>query len=237
VTLQHRTFLIEIAIDICRQPDPSGEAAHLLNRVQDKVVQDADDSLVEAMSRPASSHAAYREGTGTWAVMEASKRHVSAPTFTAAHFFRLASADRAQRLKVADLLGADIGGAKKQQLSDADKAAFLEDMRLATYCAFLASFAQGLNLIARASKDEGWKVRLADCIRIWREGCIIRAEHIADLLQPALEQAPDCTNVLTLEPLAREIRKAFPALKRVVQHGVEWDAHMCAPRSSSSLAR
>jgi 6-phosphogluconate dehydrogenase len=44
IHLQRKTFLVEIAVDVCRQPDPSGRAPHLLNRVQDKVVQDADDT-------------------------------------------------------------------------------------------------------------------------------------------------------------------------------------------------
>lgn len=57
---QKRTFLLEIGADICRQPNPNPEeykapgherkAPKLLNEVQDKVVQDADDT----------------EGTGVW---------------------------------------------------------------------------------------------------------------------------------------------------------------------------
>lgn len=212
--MQRRAFLVEIAVEICRQPDPDGAAPHLLNRVQDKVVQDADDT----------------EGTGVWCAADAARRHVAAPTIAAAHFFRVASADRAQRLQVADALGDEIGGAKKAVLADArERAAFVEDVRVAVYAAFLAAFAQGLNLIARASADEGWGVRLADCMRIWRAGCIIRAEHIADLVQPLVEAAPGTTNVLTLQPFADELRRAVPALKRVVQRGVEWDAHMWAP--------
>jgi 6-phosphogluconate dehydrogenase len=57
-----------------------------------------------------------------------------------------------------------------------------EDLRLALHATFIASFAQGLNLIARASEDENWNVKLASCIRIWREGCIIRAEGLADVV-------------------------------------------------------
>lgn len=114
---------------------------------------------------------------------------------------------------------------------------------MALYGAFLASFAQGLNLIARASEDEGWGVRLSDCIRIWREGCIIRVEGIADLvswksdphlvlnsplhqLEPVLEKKGSVLNVLTLDELAAEVRKTAPHLKKIVQLGLEWNAHM-----------
>lgn len=157
---------------------------------------------------------------------EAAKRHVSAPTIAAAHFFRIASADRAQRMKVVENVGQDLGAARKQQVEDGFRGQFSEDLRLAVYCATLASFAQGLNLIARASEDEGWGVCLATCMGIWREGCIIRSEYIADVLQPALEQSGAITNVLTLRVVGEELRRTVPALRRVVALGIEWNAHM-----------
>jgi len=180
-------------------------------------VQDADDS----------------EGTGVWSVMEAAKRHVSAPTIASAHFFRIASSDRAQRLQVVASLGEDLGAARKQHLDDAARSAFVEDLRLAVYCACLASFAQGLNLIARASSDEQWGVDLASCIRIWREGCIIRSEHIADVLQPPLEQERGVRNVLALQPVGEEVRRTFPQLRSVVGRASEWNAHI--PTLSASV--
>ena len=158
--------------------------------------------------------------------MEAAKRHVSAPTIASAHFFRIASADRAQRMQVVEVLGESIGAARKQHLDETAKEKFIEDLRLAVYCACLASFAQGMNLLARASADEGWNVNLASCIQIWREGCIIRSEHIADLLQPLLEQEPGVTNILMLAQVAEEIQRTVPHLRKVVQLGLEWNAHM-----------
>ncbi|TFK87124.1 hypothetical protein K466DRAFT_565563 [Polyporus arcularius HHB13444] len=86
-----------------------------------KVVQDADDT----------------EGTGIWSVMEAAKRHVSAPTIASAHFFRIASADRAQRMQVVEALGESTGAARKQHLDEKARTEFIEDLRLAVYCATL----------------------------------------------------------------------------------------------------
>lgn len=165
-------------------------------------------------------------GTGFWTVMEAAKRHVSAPTISSAHFFRIASSDRAQRMQVVGALGQDIGAARKQHVEEAFRERFIEDLRLGAYCACLASFAQGMNLIARASKDEGWGVDLAKCIQIWREGCIIRSEGIADLLQPLYEREAGVVNTLTLQAVADEIKRTIPSLQRVVKHGLEWNAHM-----------
>ncbi|KAI0324933.1 6-phosphogluconate dehydrogenase C-terminal domain-like protein [Cubamyces sp. BRFM 1775] len=212
-----RNFLFGIGADICRRHKEGGKPGHIVNEVQDKVVQDADDT----------------EGTGFWTVMEAAKRHVSAPTIASAHFFRIASADRAQRMEVVHALGEGIGAARKQHVDDAFRTEFIEDLRLAAYCACLASFAQGMNLIARASKDEGWGVSLAECIQIWREGCIIRSEYIADLLQPLYEKEPEVLNTLTLQPVADEIKRTIPSLLKVVKHGLEWGAHI--PTLSASL--
>jgi 6-phosphogluconate dehydrogenase len=151
----------------------------------------------------------------------------------------VASANRTERLEVNRLLGDDIGGAKKQSLTSEEgqkeKNEALKDLKDAVYCAFLAAFAQGLNLIARASADEGWGVSLATCIRIWRAGCIIQCAAIADLLQPLFERAENeaegkgkggVMNILTLPPVAEEIKRTIPGLKRTVARGVEWDAHM-----------
>ncbi|KAI0349982.1 6-phosphogluconate dehydrogenase decarboxylating [Trametes cingulata] len=212
-----RNFLFGIAADICRRRKENGQSGHVVNEVQDKVVQDADDS----------------EGTGFWTVVEAANRHVSAPTISSAHFFRIASSDRAQRMQVVEALGEGIGAARKQHVDEKFKNEFIEDLRLAAYCATLASFAQGMNLIARASKDEGWGVNLARCIQIWREGCIIRSEYIADLLEPLYEKAPEVLNTLTLPPVAEEIRRTLPHLQKVVKYGLEWNAHI--PTMSASL--
>lgn len=45
----------------------------------------------------------------------------------------------------------------------------------ALYASKICSYAQGMNLIKAASTEFGWKVDLAECARIWKGGCIIRA--------------------------------------------------------------
>lgn len=203
---QKNTFLVKIGAEICLQKKDQG-TGHVLNDIQDKVVQDADNS----------------EGTGVWSVMEAAHRHVSAPTIAAAHFYRIASAGRSERLRFFDLIGG-AAAAKKQHVEE--RAEFIEDLKEAVYCGFLASYAQGMNLIARASYDEKWGVRLGDCIQIWRPGCIIESECIGDLLQPVYEKDQGVRNILLAESVAVEIKRSMPALKRVVQKALEWDAHM-----------
>ncbi|KAL1744363.1 6-phosphogluconate dehydrogenase [Schizophyllum fasciatum] len=219
-------YLLEIGAKICQRKktpegdqngEGKGDSGYVLDDVLDKVVQDDDGT----------------EGTGYWTVAESALRHVAAPTIAAGHALRIASGNRAQRLKVADklqLLG--VQGADAETMKD--KHAFVEALRCAVYAGFLASFAQGLELIARASKDERWGVHIADCLQIWRAGCIIRAGHIADLLQPAFASAAqDIFNIKLIDEVARDVRAAYPHLKNVVAKGVEWDA--VVPALSASL--
>ncbi|CCX07762.1 Similar to 6-phosphogluconate dehydrogenase, decarboxylating; acc. no. C8VP36 [Pyronema omphalodes CBS 100304] len=202
-------FLVSIGADICSQKKQD-ERGHILNEVQDKVVQDADNS----------------EGTGVWTVMEAAKRHVSTPTIAASHFLRIASANRAERLKIFELVGGMISGAKKQHVDDQDRPGVIEDLRQAVYCGFLASYIQGMNLLSRANKDESWKIQLSEVVRIWRNGCIIRSDHIADLFQPIYQHNQELQNILTEKKVIEEIQRTYPSLKRTVQRGLEWDSHM-----------
>jgi 6-phosphogluconate dehydrogenase len=45
----------------------------------------------------------------------------------------------------------------------------------ALYCSKICSYAQGMNLIMGASEHFGWNIDPAECARIWKGGCIIRA--------------------------------------------------------------
>ncbi|KAI1771713.1 6-phosphogluconate dehydrogenase, decarboxylating [Hypoxylon cercidicola] len=213
------TYLIQIGSEICqtrktprgdRHGEGKGEGGYVLDDVLDKVVQDDDGS----------------EGTLFWTVMDAARRHVSAPTIAAGHFFRVASGNRAQRLKVADRLQI----LKPRRAVDAkDKAELVESLREAVYASFLCSFCQGLELIARASKDEGWDVNLGKCIQIWRAGCIIQEDHVADMLEPILLGATEpIMNMKLVDEVAADLRGSFDALKHVTLKAVEWDNYVPA---------
>ncbi|PYH89033.1 6-phosphogluconate dehydrogenase [Aspergillus ellipticus CBS 707.79] len=199
-----KNFLLDIGIQILRtkktpQGDHQGEGAsehggYVLDDVLDKVVQDDDDT----------------EGTPYWSVMETANRHIAGPTLATAHYMRIASGNRAERLEVAKKL--NLPGPKPIDVKD--RKDLVEKLRRAVYASFLASFCQGLELIARASKDEGWNVDLSKCIQIWRGGCIIQSEAIADLLQPLMRV--DLTNLKTVDVIARELHQHFAALKDIV---------------------
>jgi 6-phosphogluconate dehydrogenase len=217
------TFLLDIGADICHrrktaEGDGRGEGVdpadgYVLDDVLDKVVQDDDNT----------------EGTPLWSIMETAFRHVSAPTMAAAHYLRISSGNRGQRLRVAKKL--DIPPSKPLQVGD--KKAFIETLRRAVYASFLSSYCEGLELIARASADEKWNVDLGKCIQIWRAGCIIQSEAIADMLQPVLAQDVQIMNIKLIDEVSRDLHANYGALKEIVLRCVEVDAYV--PCLSASL--
>lgn len=216
-------FLLDIGADICHRKktakgdgkgegvDPSG--GYVLDDVLDKVVQDDDNT----------------EGTPYWSVMETASRHVSGPTLATAHYLRIASGNRDQRVRVAKKLAIP----EPKPLQVKDKKAFLETLRRAVYASFLSAYCQGLELIARASSDEGWGVDLGKCIQIWRAGCIIQSEAIADMLQPILSQDVQIMNIKLIDEVARDLHNNYEPLKEIVLRCTEIDAYI--PSLSASL--
>lgn len=115
---------------------------------------------------------------------------------------------------------------------------FLEDLRKALYASFLASFVQGLNLIARQSRAAKWGVKLSDCIAIWRAGCIITSDGIAYLLRPVVEAKDknaesETINILHDDSVVGEFTRTYGSLKRIIMKSTEWDAYV--PAMSATL--
>lgn len=219
-----RNYLVQIGADVCKTRKPphgdqkgegvSKDGGYVLDDVLDKVVQDDDNT----------------EGTPMWSLVESALRHVSSPTLAAGHYLRIASGNRVERLKVAQKLSMP---GPKPLVGVKDREIVIENLRRAVYCAFLASFCQGLELISRASKDEGWNIDLGKCIQIWRAGCIIQSEYIADMLQPELTEDKQLSNIKFVDQVARELQQSYHALKEIVVEGTKSDLYL--PAISSTL--
>lgn len=206
-------FLIDIGADICRTRDPN-TGGHVLANVRDKVVQDADDS----------------EGTGIWTCEEAIRLHIPSPTIVASHLFRLSSADASRREVVQKSFGSQVKSGKL----DVDRKQFLDALNGATYAAFLASFVQGLHILARASEENDWNIDFRDVLKVWRAGCIIRSNAIADLLDDVYRsEEHDSSNLLGHSKIGAEFARTYSALKKVVLSATEADLNV--PALSASL--
>jgi 6-phosphogluconate dehydrogenase len=228
--LQKGTFLISIGADLSHKREPDNEPSSddksqpkseqhplVISEVLDKVVQDVTGE----------------EGTGIWSNTQAIELHVPAFTLNIAHAFRLASAFRGDRVKANK--AAD-GGFPPSELNIQDRKAFIEDLRKATYVSCLASFIQGFNIIARADQQHEWNIDYSQVWQIWRAGCIIQADYISDeILAPILKSKPssDDLNLNFSSRVAQDVKKCYPALRRVVAKAVETD--QVVPAISATL--
>ncbi|KAI4166881.1 MAG: hypothetical protein LQ343_007674 [Gyalolechia ehrenbergii] len=199
------TFLVSIGADISRQKD--NQDRYVLSIIEDKVVQDVDGT----------------EGTGIWSQLEAVRLHVPAPSLTTAHFIRLASAFRANRKQVKAAFGGQFSVQPWDEASG-DKKAVLENIRRAVYAAFLASFVEGLNIIDQADQENHWSIDYAAVTQIWRNGCIIKADYITDMLADIFKNPHADKDLLHNAQIAQELKNAFPALKKIVAQGVQHNA-------------
>ncbi|MCM8770086.1 MAG: NADP-dependent phosphogluconate dehydrogenase [Candidatus Omnitrophica bacterium] len=163
-----RSYLIEITADSMTQKHQAGKDEFLVDRVAD----------ITRM-----------KGTGTWTVQSALELLVPIPTIAAAVFSREMSQDKDLRLKMAKYLSLPAGkfkGERKELVSLAHDA---------LYIAKISSYAQGMALLQAASNHYGFSLNLGEIARIWRAGCIIRAQFLDEITQAYLEK-PDLPNLL-----------------------------------------
>lgn len=155
-----------------------------------------------------------------------------APTLSDAHNVRIASAFRKDRLKVKKTFGGNFPE-EKWTGSAEEKEEFLEDLRKAVYEAFLVASLRGINIIDQADQENKWSIDFSEIIQIWRNGCIIRADYIADLLEDIFKKPGEHDRDLHNSRVAKELKSNFPSLKKVVTMGVQSNAII--PSLSASL--
>ncbi|MEO0049153.1 MAG: hypothetical protein RL556_485, partial [Actinomycetota bacterium] len=112
------------------------------------------------------------KGTGVWTVQTALNLGTPVSGIAEAVFARSLSSQDSQR-KAVDGLPAS---ATKWNVTD--KAAFVEDVRRALYASKLVAYAQGFDAIRAGAKEYGWNINLGAVSKIWRGGCIIRAQFL-----------------------------------------------------------
>jgi 6-phosphogluconate dehydrogenase len=200
------SFLIQISARIFRQPDDLG-AGQLLDAIKDS---------------------ASMKGTGSWTVQDAVERGVPIPTITAAVDARLMSAHLAERQQAAQ------NAAKAPARGPGmPKAAWIDAVRAALYCAKTCSYAQGMALLFRASRESKWELPLGEIARIWKGGCIIRARFLKSI-QEAYRTQPDLPNLLLDRFFRDAVAERSGAWRQIVATGLQCGIPL--PAFSASLA-
>lgn len=134
--------------------------------------------------------AAGQKGTGRWSGQEALDLGVPVPTIMASLFARNISAMKEERTHAAGLVAGP-----PTTVYQGDRDALIDAVGHALTSSVVCAYAEGLHLIAAASREYGWEIDLAETARIWKGGCIIRA-GLLDLIMTAYAGQPKLANLL-----------------------------------------
>lgn len=183
-----RSFLIEITAQIFTQKDDLGEG-FLVDKILDKAKQ---------------------KGTGKWTSQNAMDFGIPVPTIDAAVTMRGLSALKQDRLALEGIFS------KKKKPKKVKKEKLVKQVEAALYFAFITTYAQGLHLLAEASEEKNYGLDLETIARIWRGGCIIRADML-ELIRQAYSLQPMLKNLLHSAALTEEIADSQSAMRRVLR--------------------
>jgi 6-phosphogluconate dehydrogenase len=182
------SFLIEITADILKQKDPV-----------------TGGPFVEAVLDTAG-----QKGTGKWTSVNALDMGVPAPTIAEAVFARAVSALKDERVAASKVLA----GPPPAKV-EGDHASFVQAVHDALYCSKICSYAQGFQLMRASQGEYGWKLNFGEIAKIWRGGCIIRAQFLQKITE-AYERNGELANLLLDPYFKSEIDRCQTNWRRVI---------------------
>ncbi|GAB3616490.1 NADP-dependent phosphogluconate dehydrogenase [Okibacterium endophyticum] len=167
------------------------------------------------------------KGTGVWTVQNALDLGVPVSGIAEAVFARSLSSKPAQRAAATNLPGPD------SPWSVSDKAAFVEDVRRALYASKIIAYSQGFDAIVAGAEQFGWDIEKGDIAKIWRGGCIIRAQFLNRITE-AYAEDPGLVALVTAPYFRSAVAGAQDSWRRVVAGAAQ--SGIPTPAFSSSLA-
>jgi len=201
------SFLIEITADILTRKDDLGTGQPIVDVILD---------------------AAGNKGTGKWTSQSALDLGVPLPLITESVFARYISAYKDERVQASKVLPKP-----EAPKYDGDKKELVEKIRQALYFSKIMSYAQGFAQLRSASKEYNWDLPFGDIAKIWREGCIIRAQFLQKITD-AYEKEADLENLL-LDDYFKDITANYQqAVRDVVSLAVQ--AGVPVPTFSSAIS-
>ncbi len=201
------SYLIEITAEVLRQVDA-----------------ETGQPLVDVILDQAGA-----KGTGAWTVQTALSLGVPVSGIAEATFARSLSSRPEQRE-----VAAALPGPAEQFTVPADQHdVFIEDVRQALYASKIVAYSQGFDEIRAGAAEYDWKIDLGAIAKIWRAGCIIRAQFL-NRISDAYAEAPELPLLMASPYFAEALTGAQAAWRRVVVAAAQ--AGIPAPAFSSSLS-
>ncbi|MHB0923617.1 MAG: NADP-dependent phosphogluconate dehydrogenase [Bellilinea sp.] len=197
-----RSYLIEIT-------------ANILARIDEETGQPLVDFILDE---------AAQKGTGKWASQNSFDLGIAIPTINAAVESRMISALKSERIVASKVLG-------KAEPFAGDRNRLVAAAENALYASKITSYAQGLQLLRAASEEYGWGFDLSRIVRVWRAGCIIRADLLYDITL-AFKANPDLPNLMLDDTFSEAVRSRQADWREVLQTAVGLGIPMLATGAS-----
>jgi 6-phosphogluconate dehydrogenase len=186
-----KSYLIEITADIFKKMDDE-TGRPLLDLILDEAAQ---------------------KGTGKWTSQNALDIGAPIPTINAAVESRILSSLKSQRVTASKI----IRGPKPEY--NGDRARLIDAAKQALYASKITSYAQGMGLLRIASAEYKYDLNLGEIAKIWRAGCIIRADLLNDIMD-AYQRDPHLVNLLLDDTFREAVESRQEAWRFVVQTAV-----------------
>ncbi|WP_142604529.1 NADP-dependent phosphogluconate dehydrogenase [Solitalea koreensis] len=187
-----QSFLIEITADIFKQNDELTK-----NRLIDMILDSAQ-----------------QKGTGGWTSEDGMKLQVPLPVIDIAVSMRDLSVYKIERQ------AAELKLTNEEIKFSGNKNELVGWLEQALYFSMITTYAQGMELLNRASQAYKYDLKLADIAKIWRGGCIIRSFLLEDI-GLAFTQQPNLSNLLLSDLFSTKLIHSQIGIRKVIQIGVE----------------
>ena len=150
---------------------------------------------------------AKSKGTGKWTSQVAMDIETPIPSIDAAVSSRNLSKLKKLRVDLAEAYG----NANRMEVNTD----FINDLEEAFYFAMVTAYAQGMHLLWQASITYQYELNLAEIAKIWRGGCIIRAEFLEDIYQ-AYQKQPDLQHLYSDFGIQNKIKQSLKGTRNVI---------------------
>ncbi len=188
-----QSYLIEITRDIFSVRDPLSDA-YLVDQILDR---------------------AGAKGTGKWMSQDALDLGMPSTLVTTAVYARSLSALKDARVEASQRLsGAEPSPAERRKLVG-EPEDFVAKVRQALYASKIVSYAQGFVQLQAAAREYDWPLDYGLCARLWRGGCIIRAQFLERIMEAFAAQS-DLENLLLHRYFLEAVRTADAAWREVL---------------------
>ncbi|TCW00196.1 NADP-dependent phosphogluconate dehydrogenase [Biostraticola tofi] len=186
------SYLIDITKDIFTKKDPQG--TYLVDVILDE---------------------AANKGTGKWTSQSSLDLGEPLSLITESVFARYLSSLKAQRVAASKVLS---GPTATPVTGDASE--FIEKVRRALYLGKIVSYAQGFSQLKAASEENNWDLNYGEIAKIFRAGCIIRAQFLQKITDAYADNAAIAN--LLLAPYFKQVADDYQqALRDVVSYAVQ----------------